>query len=137
MSMLRKAVLTTAIVGAGLGSMTGAAMAHDGGHGHGGHDAAKSCSNAIKGESENGAGRTLGDTTGGDQAFDASNTCDILNDNEILSGNNVATAGGVITNGDTTDITRTNTETTTETSDTTVPAGGAGGLGDLLGGLFG
>ncbi|MFC5063855.1 hypothetical protein [Actinomycetospora atypica] len=138
--MLRKTVLATAIIGAGLGSMSGAAFAHD--HHDGG--AAKGCSNAIAAESENGSGRSLGDTTGGDQDLDASNFCNILNGNEVLSDNNAA-LGGTITNGDTTDITETSTETTTETSDTTVPAppagGGAGGglpdLGGLLGGLFG
>jgi hypothetical protein len=138
MSMLRKAVLTTVVIGAGLGSMSGAALAHDN---HGG-GAAKGCSNAIMADSENGSGRSLGDTTGGDQDLSASNFCNILNDNEVGSGNNVATAGGVITNGDTTDITETSTETNTETNDTTVPAGGGAGggipiLGDLLGGLLG
>jgi hypothetical protein len=136
MSMLRKTVLTTVIIGAGLGSMSGAALAWD----HHGSDSAKGCSNSIAGASENGSGDSLGDTTGGDQAFDASNLCDILNGNQIASKNNVATAGTII-NGDTTDITRTSTDTTTETTDTTVPAapGGAGGLdlGGLLGGLLG
>jgi len=136
MSMLRKTILTTVVIGAGLGSMSGAAFAHDQ------HDggAAKGCSNAIMAESENGSGRSLGDTTGGDQDLSASNFCNILNGNEVLSDNNVAAAGGVITNGDTTDITETSTETNTETSDTTVPAGGGGGLpdlGGLLGGIFG
>ena len=138
MSMLRKTILTTVVIGAGLGSMSGAALAHDN------HDggAAKGCSNAIAAESENGSGRSLGDTTGGDQDLSASNFCNILNGNEVLSDNNVAAAGGVITNGDTTDITETSTETNTETSDTTVPAPPAGGgglpiFGDILGGLLG
>lgn len=129
MSMLRKTVLTTAIIGAGLGSMSGAAFAWD--H-HG--ETAKGCSNAIAASSENGSGDSLGDTTGGDQAFDASNVCDILNGNTIGSDNNVATAGGTIRNGDVTDITRTSTSTSEETSNTTVPAGGLD-LGGLLGGL--
>ena len=124
MSMFRKSVLTLAVVGAGLGSMSGAAFAtdhHDGG-------SAKGCSNTIAAESENGSGRSLGDTTGGDQDLSASNFCDILNDNELLSGNNFATGLSSITNGDTTDITETSTDTNTETSDTTIPI-----LGDLLG----
>ena len=123
MSMFRKSVLTLAVVGAGLGSMSGAAFANtqDGG-------SAKGCSNAIAAESENGSGRSLGDTTGGDQDLSASNFCDILNGNELLSGNNFATGLSSITNGDTTDITETSTETNTETSDTTIPI-----LGDLLG----
>ncbi|MDL5155586.1 hypothetical protein [Actinomycetospora termitidis] len=137
--MLRKTVLTTAIIGAGLGSMSGAAFAWDN-HGHGD---AKGCSNEIAAAAENGSGDSLGDTTGGDQALDASNVCDILNDNSIGSENNVATAGGAIRNGDLTDITRTSTSTSTETTDTTAPAPAApaapGGLdlGGLLGGLLG
>ena len=133
MSILRKTVLATVVVGAGLGALSGTALAHD----H--HDAGKSCSNAVKASSENGAGDTLGDTTGGSQDIAADNLCDIANGNEVLSGNNVA--GGDIRNGDLTDITRTSDTTTTEESTTTVPAtpvdGGAGGglpiLGDILG----
>ncbi|MCD2189328.1 hypothetical protein [Actinomycetospora soli] len=134
MSILRNTVLATVVVGAGLGAMSGSALAWD--H-HG--DAGKSCSNSVKAASENGAGSTLGDTTGGSQDIAADNLCDIANGNEVLSGNNVA--GGDIRNGDLTDITRTSDTTTTEESTTTVPAapvdGGAGGglpiLGDLLG----
>ncbi|NYD37581.1 hypothetical protein [Actinomycetospora corticicola] len=108
MSMLRKVVVSTAIVGAGLGSLAGIASAHESGH------AASGCSNAIKASSENGAGRTLGDTTGGDQDLSGSNVCDILNGNEILSGNNIATLAGTIVNGDT------RTETSDRTSTTTI-----------------
>ncbi|GLZ50650.1 hypothetical protein [Actinomycetospora sp. NBRC 106378] len=111
MSMLRKVVVSTAIVGAGLGSLAGIASAHESGHA-----AAQGCSNTIKGASENGAGRTLGDTTGGDQDFSASNLCDIANGNKILSGNNVATLGSSIINGDTTTRTS-NTSSTTSITD--------------------
>src|SRR5438552_1660514 len=109
--MFRKTVLATAIIGAGLGSMTGAAFAgdapSDGGH-HGGGDgggrhhsapAAGGCSNDVAAKSENGSGRSLGDTTGGSQDISASNLCHILSGNEILSNNNLAL--GSITNGDT------------------------------------
>lgn len=132
MSILRKTVVATAIIGAGLGTMSGAAMAHDS---HGSD--AKGCSNSIKAESENGSGRSLGDTTGGDQALEASNLCDIANGNLVGSGNNVA--GGDITNGDTETITEvsdvTNTETTT-TEGTAAP-GGLGGLDTILDAIFG
>ncbi|WP_433800308.1 hypothetical protein [Actinomycetospora sp. CA-084318] len=104
MSIFRSAAVGTLILGAGLGAFTGVASAHESGH------AAKGCSNEIAGASENGSGRSLGDTTGGDQAFDASNVCDILNGNEIGSANNVA--GGDIVNGDT----RTENSDVTETS---------------------
>ena len=126
MSMLRKTVVATALIGAGLGTMSGAAMAHD----HHGSDAKGGCSNSIKAENENGSGRSLGGTTGGDQALDASNLCNIANGNLVGSGNNVA--GGDITNGDTETITDISNEDNTETT-TTDGAGGAGGLGALDG----
>lgn len=129
-SMFRKTVLATAIIGAGLGSMSGAAFAGDdpgnGGH-HGGHDKGHSsssqggCSNEIAAESKNGSGRSLGDTTGGDQDLSASNLCHILTGNEILSNNNVSLLGN-ITNGDT-DV-RSSTSTVTEDVTSTVGAAG-------------
>jgi hypothetical protein len=132
MSMLRKTVLATVIAGAGLGALSGTAMAHD-------HQAAaKGCSNTVKAESENGAGRTAGDTTGGAQDLTADNICDIANGNTLLSDNNVA--GGDIRNGDLTETTRTSTDVSNEQSNTTLPAAPAGagdlGLGELLGGGF-
>jgi hypothetical protein len=112
MSVFRKTVLATAVLGAGLASTAGVAMAH-GSHG----EAGKSCSNAVAAKNSNGADRTAGDTTGGAQDLSASNTCDILNGNKVLSDNNAAT-GGTIVNGDTTDIstTRTSSDTTTRTT---------------------
>ncbi|MEJ2868210.1 hypothetical protein WCD74_10565 [Actinomycetospora sp. OC33-EN08] len=127
MSMLRKSILTVAVVGTGLGSLAGIASAHE-------SAPAQGCSNAAEAASENSSGDSLGDTTGGAQDLGLSNTCDILNGNEILSGNNVATALGTITNGDTTDITRSSTVTDTSSDTTTVtpaPAGDGGGLPDL------
>ncbi|MDL5155580.1 hypothetical protein [Actinomycetospora termitidis] len=133
-SMFRKTVLATAIIGAGLGSMSGAAFAGDdpgdGGH-HGSHgkhwdDSSKDggCSNKVSAESKNGAGDTLGDTTGGDQDLSASNLCHILTGNEILSNNNIALPGGSIVNGDTLTKTLTRTSTSDESTTTTtgVPA---------------
>ncbi|MCD2189327.1 hypothetical protein [Actinomycetospora soli] len=104
MSIFRSAAIGTLIVGAGLGTLTGVATAHESGH------AAQGCSNAVAASTENGSGRSLGDTTGGDQALDASNVCDILNGNQIGSANNVA--GGDVVNGDT----RTENSDVTETS---------------------
>jgi hypothetical protein len=129
--MFRKTVLATAIIGAGLGSMSGAAFAGDapsngghhgdGGHGGGKHQSAPAssdgCSNKVGAESKNGAGRTLGDTTGGDQDLSASNLCNILSGNEVLSNNNVALLGGSVTNGDT--LTATLTSTVSETTEST------------------
>jgi hypothetical protein len=97
MSFFRTAAVSTLIVGAGLGSMAGLASAHE-------SAPAKGCSNTVEGSSSNGAGRTLGDTTGGDQDFSATNLCDILNGNKIGSGNNAAATGDIV-NGDTTTTT--------------------------------
>ncbi|NYD37589.1 hypothetical protein [Actinomycetospora corticicola] len=128
--MFRKTVLTTAIIGAGLGSMTGAAFAGDdpgdGGH-HGSHDKHSSsqsakggCSNEVAAQSKNGSGRSLGDTTGGDQDLSASNLCHILTGNEILSNNNIALPLGTIVNGDTVNRSLTSTNTSDSTRTTTL-----------------
>lgn len=92
MSIFRSAAIGTLIIGAGIGSLTGVASAHESGH------AAKGCSNGIEASSENGSGSSLGDTRGGDQDLSASNVCDILNDNKVGSENNAAV--GDIVNGD-------------------------------------
>ncbi|WP_433800310.1 hypothetical protein [Actinomycetospora sp. CA-084318] len=107
MSVFRKTVLASAILGAGLASTAGIASAHTSHHAGG-------CSNGVAAESSNSSGRSLGDTEGGAQDLSASNTCDILNGNKVASGNNVA--GGDVVNGDTTDITRTSSTDTTRTS---------------------
>ena len=112
--MIRKTVVATAIIGAGLGSMTGAAFAGDdpgdGGHGHEGHhsswghkghDKSSSCSNDVKAENVT-KGGGLADVLGGDQILAPINACHILDDNSLLNGNNVALLGGSIQNGDST-----------------------------------
>lgn len=116
MSVFRKTVLATAIVGAGLASTTGAAFATTSSHGGG-------CSNDILAKSSNSSGRSLGDTTGGDQTYSASNTCDLLNGNTVDSDGNTATTGGTITNGDTTDERSTSTRTSDTTDTTTIDGG--------------
>lgn len=105
--MFRKTVLTTAIIGAGLGSMTGAAFAgddpgdggHSGHHSSWGHDKSSSCSNDVKAANVTKAGG-LADVLGGDQVLAPINVCHILDDNSVLNGNNVALLGGSIHNGD-------------------------------------
>ncbi|MCD2189329.1 hypothetical protein [Actinomycetospora soli] len=111
MSVFRKTVLASAILGAGLASTAGVASAHASHHDGG-------CSNGVSAESSNSSGRSLGDTEGGAQDLSASNTCDILNGNKVASANNVA--GGDVVNGDTSSVTRTVTTDTTETSTSTV-----------------
>jgi hypothetical protein len=106
MSMFRRAAIATAILGAGLASTTGAAMATEshGGHGHG-HDGghSNSCSNDIAAKNVN-KGGAFADVLGGDQIAAPINACHILDDNSLLNGNNVALLG-TITNGDTTTTT--------------------------------
>ena len=118
MQMFRKAAVATVILGAGLASTAGVAMAH-GSHG----ETAKGCSNTLAAKNSNGADRTLGDTTGGAQRLSGSNTCDILNGNKVLSDNNAATGASAIRNGDDTTV------TDTRTSDTSTSI-----ITDLLGG---
>ena len=69
MQIFRSAAVATVILGAGLASTAGVAMANE----HGG-DAAKGCSNSAAAKSSNGADRTLGDTTGGTQDIGLGNT---------------------------------------------------------------
>lgn len=118
MSMFRKTVLTTAIIGAGLASTTGAAFAGDcpdsgsKSHGHesseSGHQASGiGCANGTEAENNNGGEAALGGILGGSQAISSLNLCDNLNGNSILSNNNIAL--GDIQNGDNTEITETRT----------------------------
>lgn len=124
MSMFRKTVLTTAIIGAGLVSTTGAAFAGDcpdsgsKNHGHG-HESSESghqasgvgCANRTEAENNNGGEAALGGILGGSQAISSLNLCDNLNGNSVLSNNNIAL--GDIQNGDNTEITETRTATET------------------------
>ncbi|MCD2192417.1 hypothetical protein LQ327_03275 [Actinomycetospora endophytica] len=96
--MFRRAAVATAILGAGLASTTGAAMATTS-HGHG-HDDGHGCSNTIDAKNLTKGGGL--DVAGGDQVAAPINACHILDDNKLLNGNNVAALAGTITNGDTT-----------------------------------
>jgi hypothetical protein len=99
MSMFRRAAVATAILGAGLASTTGAAMATTShGHGHG-QDGSHGCSNTIDAKNKSVGGALS--VVGGDQIAAPINICHILDDNSLLNGNNVA-ALGTITNGNTT-----------------------------------
>jgi hypothetical protein len=116
--MIRKTVLATAIIGAGLSTMTGAAFAGDapdngGGHNwdndhghsrhHHGHDSwghdrdndndndnskSSSCTNNVAAANESKAGG-FADVLGGAQTIIPVNVCHILDDNSILNGNHV------------------------------------------------
>jgi hypothetical protein len=105
-SMIRKTVLTTAIIGAGLASTAGAAFAGDApsdsgsGHHHGSHSShesksssSKGCSNTAAGAIDNQGAKTLVGVLDGSQGALGLNLCDNLNGNQILSGNHISVAG--------------------------------------------
>jgi hypothetical protein len=98
-SMLRKTVLATAIVGAGLTSMTGAAFAGDdpgdgghdwdGGHSHshghhGSWDKDASCANGVAQANSAKSGGLI-NALDGDNVAVPINACHILDDNKILN----------------------------------------------------
>jgi hypothetical protein len=111
--MIRKTVLATAIIGAGLSTMTGAAFAGDdpgdGGHNnwdndhghsrhHHGHDSwghdkdndkSSSCTNNVAAANESKSGGLL-NVLGGAQTIVPVNVCHILDDNSILNGNDIS-----------------------------------------------
>jgi hypothetical protein len=94
MSMLRKTTITVAIVGAGLGSLTGAAFAntHHGSSHDSSHGSSSSCTNNVKAlNSSQGGG--FADVAGGAQTVGAINACHILDDNKVLN-RNVVNIGG-------------------------------------------
>jgi hypothetical protein len=96
MSMLRKTTITVAIVGAGLGSLTGAAFAntsHGSSHdSHGSHGSSSSCTNNVKAlNSSQGGG--FADVAGGAQTIIPVNACHILDDNKVLNHNTVTVGG--------------------------------------------
>ena len=99
MSMFRKTVLATAIVGAGLGSMSGAAFAGDcpseGGHHSSHHHASSgqtgssSCTNNVEAQNETGAG-SVANVLGGAQTVVPVNVCHILEGNQVLNDNHLS-----------------------------------------------
>ena len=104
--MIRKTVLTTAIIGAGLASTAGAAFAGDdpgdGGnsdshssssssHHHSHHDSwhaskdASGCSNSFAGRTGNSS--NIGGLLNDSQGAIGLNVCDVLSHNNVLNGN--------------------------------------------------
>jgi hypothetical protein len=99
-STLRKTVLTTAIIGAGLASTAGSAFATDCGHEghHKSHESSSSsssssdCTNNVKAlNSSKGGG--FADVAGGAQTIIPVNACHILDNNKILNGNSISVLG--------------------------------------------
>ncbi|WP_018331049.1 hypothetical protein [Actinomycetospora chiangmaiensis] len=106
MSTFRKTVLTTAIIGAGLASTSGAAFAtecpsHDSHEGHKSHSTTvnnttnNTCVNSAKGKVDNGGAKQLGLINGSQGAIGANVICDVLNNsvNGNLSNNTVNIGG--------------------------------------------
>lgn len=100
MSMIRKTVLTTAIIGAGLASTAGAAFAGDdpcdSGHHSSGHEHSSShwshsskdasgCSNSFRGETGN--SENIGGLLNDSQGAIGLNVCDLVSHNNVLNGN--------------------------------------------------
>jgi len=97
--MIRKAAVGAVILGAGLASTTGVAMATTGGHGghgsHGGHGASghsSTCTNNLDLVNAS-KGGGLADVAGGAQTAIPANICDIANDNAVGNGNDISLLG--------------------------------------------
>ncbi|MCD2192418.1 hypothetical protein LQ327_03280 [Actinomycetospora endophytica] len=99
--MIRKTVLTTAIVGAGLASTAGAAFAGDapsdnsGSHhsSHASHKSTSGCSTTAVGEINNEGAKTLVGILDGSQGALGLNLCHNLDNNKILADNHFSIAG--------------------------------------------
>jgi hypothetical protein len=99
MSMIRRAAVGAIVLGAGLASTTGVAMATESGHGHGhGHDShggSSSCLNAVDQQNAT-EGSAFADVAGGAQTAVPINVCHVLNDNHVLNDISVSVLGGVL-----------------------------------------
>lgn len=93
MSTFRTTVMTTAIIGAGLASTAGTALAHDshGGHEKATHESSSGCSNSYVGETGNSknAFSLLNDS----QGAIGLNVCDVLSHDNVLNGNSITVGG--------------------------------------------
>jgi hypothetical protein len=103
-SMFRKTVLATAIVGAGLGSRSGAAFAGDcpneGGHSSDSHSSShhhassgqtesSSCTNNVAAKNATDGGG-FANVLGGAQTIVPVNLCHIVSDNQVLNDNEIS-----------------------------------------------
>ena len=95
--MIRRAAVGAIILGAGIASTTGVAMANEShGHSHGhsssGHG---TCTNNLDLANVS-KGGGLADVAGGAQTATPTNICDIANGNAAGNGNDVSLLGGVL-----------------------------------------
>jgi hypothetical protein len=100
-STLRKTVLATAIIGAGLATTAGSAFATDCGHHeshHKSHSSSSSnssssdCTNNVQAKNSS-QGGGFADVAGGAQTITPINACHILDNNKILNGNSLNIGG--------------------------------------------
>lgn len=96
--MIRRAAVGAVVLGAGLASTAGVAMANDCGHdqgGHGSHGRSASCANAV-GQENTSKGGGFASVAGGDNVAVPVNVCHVLNDNHVLNHISVSVLGGII-----------------------------------------
>jgi hypothetical protein len=99
MSMIRRAAVGAIVLGAGLASTAGVAMANDSGHDHGGHGShghSASCTNVVGQENASKNGGFLASVADGDNVAVPVNVCDVLNDNHVLNHISVSVLSGII-----------------------------------------
>ncbi|NMO92575.1 hypothetical protein [Actinomycetospora sp. TBRC 11914] len=100
MSKIRRAAVGVVVLGAGLASTSGVAMATQSGHGHGhddSHGGSTSCLNAVDQKSATkGGGFSLASVAGGDNVAVPVNVCHVLNDNHVLNDISVSALDGII-----------------------------------------
>jgi hypothetical protein len=98
-STFRKTVLTTAIIGAGLASTAGSALAttscdHDGGHKAKHESSSSGCSNSFVGKT--GDSKALVGVLDSSQGAIGANVCDVLSHNNVANGNEVNLLTGIL-----------------------------------------
>lgn len=96
--MIRRAAVGAVVLGAGLASTTGVAMATECSHGHDhgshGHGQTTSCLNAVDQHNAT-KGGGFADVLGGAQTAVPVNVCHVLDDNHVLNNIDIAVLGGI------------------------------------------
>jgi hypothetical protein len=97
MSMFRRAAVSAVVLGAGLVSTAGVALANDCPSESHGHAPSAECQNSVdlKNITE-GSGDSLASVLPGAQTAAPINACHILDDNAIANGNSIDLLGGLL-----------------------------------------
>ncbi len=99
--MIRRAAVGAVVLGAGLASTTGVAMAtecshgHDHDHGSHGHGQTTNCLNAVDQHNAT-EGGGFADVLGGAQTAVPVNVCHVLDDNHVLNNIDIAVLGSIV-----------------------------------------